>query len=182
MNRKILAFGASNSKNSINRKLATFAAHQFSDAEVQLLDLNDFEMPIYSIDREQETGIPTLAQEFKAHIQSADLVVISFAEHNGAYTTAFKNILDWISRLEGSAWADKPMLLLSTSPGGRGGKSVLEIATNSFKRWTKNTVVSFSLPSFHKNFSEETGITDESLLAEFREKVNVFKEVSWIGN
>ncbi|PCI64867.1 MAG: NADPH-dependent FMN reductase, partial [Gammaproteobacteria bacterium] len=75
-----------------NKKLANFTAHQIENAQVTLLDLNDFEMPIYSIDRENETGIPDLAHQFKKHLAEADGIIISFAEHNGAYTAAFKNI------------------------------------------------------------------------------------------
>ena len=93
MAKSIVALGASNSKNSINRKLANFAAHQVADAEVNLLDLNDFEMPLYSTDREKE-GIPEKAHAFKATLNASDGIIISFAEHNGAYTTAFKNIFD----------------------------------------------------------------------------------------
>jgi len=118
MSQKILAFGASNSKNSINKKFATFAAKQMVNA-------------------------------------TTDKIIISFAEHNGAYTTAFKNIMDWISRMEGSLWEDKPMLLLATSPGGRGGKSVLDLAINSFKFMSKGSLHSFSLPVFQTNFTEE---------------------------
>ena len=97
---KILAFGASNSKTSINKQFATYASNQIEKAEVILLDLNDFEMPIYSIDKEKENGIPDLAKEFKQYIKDCDGIIISFAEHNGAYTAAFKNIFDWISRIE----------------------------------------------------------------------------------
>lgn len=182
MTNKIIAFGASSSKNSINKKLATFAANEIEGADIQILDLNDFEMPIYSIDRERESGIPALAKEFKAHIKQADSIIISFAEHNGSYATAFKNILDWISRLEGSIWEDKPMFLLATSPGGRGGQTVLAAATNSFKYMNKNTITSFSLPAFHKNFSVESGITDEALAAAFRQQLKTFTETSWIEN
>ncbi|MEO0877483.1 MAG: NAD(P)H-dependent oxidoreductase, partial [Bacteroidota bacterium] len=67
MKKKILAFGASNSRNSINKQLASYAAGQLTDATITLLDLNDFEMPIYSIDREKESGIPQLAEQFKQH-------------------------------------------------------------------------------------------------------------------
>lgn len=176
MSKKIVAFGASNSKNSINKKLATFAANQVSDAEVNLLDLNDFEMPIYGIDKENETGIPNLAKDFKNHLKKADGIIISLAEHNGAYTTAFKNIMDWISRMEGSTWEDKPMLLLATSPGARGGQTVLEIAVNKFKFMNDNTHSSFSLPSFYQNFSEENGIINEELLNSFKEQLEIFEE------
>lgn len=182
--KKIIAFGASSSKNSINKKFATFAAHQISDADIQILDLNDFEMPIYSIDREQESGIPALAHQFKAALQAADAIIISFAEHNGAYSTAFKNILDWISRIKSSngIWENKPMFLLATSPGGRGGKSVLNLATTSFKFMNKNKITSFSLPSFHQNFTEEAGIKDETLGNLFHQQLQNFLEVSWIEN
>jgi NAD(P)H-dependent FMN reductase len=92
--KKIIAFGASSSKNSINKQLAIYAAHLFQNATVEILDLNNYEMPIFSVDREKENGIPALAEEFYTKIGSADLIVLSLAEHNGAYSSAFKNILD----------------------------------------------------------------------------------------
>lgn len=172
---KIVAFGASNSKRSINQQLASFAAHQIENAEVNLLDLNDFEMPIYSIDREKETGFPPEALQFKAHLQESDGIIISFAEHNGAYTSAFKNIFDWVSRIEKDTWASKPMLLMATSPGSRGGKTVLDIALNKFKFMNSNILLSFSLPFFGNNFRQEEGIIDPELNREFREQLDQFK-------
>ncbi len=174
MSKKILAFGASSSRNSINKKLATYAANQIENVEVTVLDLNDFEMPIYSIDKEKEGGIPELAKQFKQYIKDTDGIIISFAEHNGAYTAAFKNIFDWISRYEKNVWEDKPMYLLATSPGGRGGKMVLDIAVNKFKFMNKNTMVSFSLPSFGQKFSEIEGIVDVDLLKEFKAQLATF--------
>jgi len=174
MTKKIVALGASNSKNSINKTLATFAANQIENATVNVLDLNDFEMPIYGIDKEMESGVPTLAHDFKAHLKNSDGIIISFAEHNGAYSAAFKNIMDWISRIEGSTWEDKPMLLLATSPGGRGGMTVLEIAVNKFQHMNKNTIASFSLPFFGNNFSEENGITEDDLFKLFKEQLKIF--------
>ena len=176
MTKTIVAFGASNSKHSINKKLATFAANQVENAEVNLLDLNDFEMPIYGIDREKSSGIPSLALDFKAHLKNSDGIIISFAEHNGAYSVAFKNIMDWISRIEKDVWANKPMYLMATSPGGRGGKTVLDIAVNKFKFMNQNTIVHFSLPSFGQNFSVEKGILDNDLLNEFNKQLRTFQE------
>ena len=97
---KILAFGASNSKNSINSKLATYTVNKIAPDESIIIDLNDFEMPIYSEDREKIGGIPEKALKFKKLISECDGIVISLAEHNGAYTAAFKNIFDWISVVE----------------------------------------------------------------------------------
>ena len=136
-------------------------------AEVQVLDLNDYEMPIYSIDREQESGIPQLAHDFKKVLGDSDGIVISFAEHNGSYSVAFKNVMDWMSRIDRDVWSSKPMMLLATSPGGRGGQSVLNLAVNGFKFMNQNKQVSFSLPSFQQNFSEDEGITDAGLKAQF---------------
>jgi NAD(P)H-dependent FMN reductase len=174
MNKKIVAMGASNSIHSINKKLATWAAHQVKDAAITILDLNDYEMPIYSIDREKANGIPELAYKFKQNLIDSDGIIISFAEHNGAYSAAFKNIMDWISRI-GDTWAGKPMFLMATSPGGRGGTSALDIAVNKFKFMNKNSIVNFSLPSFHKNFNAENGIIDQELSKQFNDILYQFE-------
>ena len=158
MTKKIIAFGASSSKQSINKQLATFAANQFQNASVEILDLNDYEMPVFSVDKEKENGIHPLAQEFYDKLGSADLIIISFAEHNGNYSTAFKNILDWTSRINAKTFQEKPMLLLATSPGARGGSSVLEIANKRFPFQGGIVKGSFSLPSFFENFDVVNGI------------------------
>lgn len=61
---KIIAFGGSNSSKSINKMLATYASGLFEDAEVEILDLNDFEMPLFSVDREKEVGQHETAKSF----------------------------------------------------------------------------------------------------------------------
>ena len=76
--KKILAFGASSSSRSINKQLATYAAQQAQDAKTTVIDLNDFEMPVFSIDKEKASGIPEQAKQFKALIESHDGVVVSF--------------------------------------------------------------------------------------------------------
>lgn len=158
--KKIIAFGASSSKNSINKQLANYVANQFQNTNVDLLDLNDYEMPLYSVDKEKNQGIPELAKAFFAKLGNADLILISFAEHNGAYSTAFKNIFDWISRIDGNTFQGKQMLLLATSPGPRGGSTVLEIAKNRFPFQGGIVKGSFSLPNFNNNFDAEKGITN----------------------
>lgn len=170
---KILAFGASNSKTSINKQFATYSANQIEKAEVILLDLNDFEMPIYSIDKEKENGIPDLAKEFKQYIKDCDGIIISFAEHNGAYTAAFKNIFDWISRIEKDVWESKPMLLLATSPGGRGASTVLEIAIGKISRMNPAPIAHFSLPNFHENFNKDS-LVNNSFKNSFKKELSKF--------
>ena len=172
MTKKIIAFGASSSKNSINKKLATYTANLFKNTAVEILDLNDYEMPLFSVDKEKENGIHEFAHAFYAKIGSADFVIISFAEHNGAYSSAFKNILDWTSRINAKTFQEKPMLLLATSPGLRGGNSVLEIAKNRFPFQGAVVKGSFSLPSFNDNFDIEKGIVNPELKSQLLEIVN----------
>src|SRR6056300_415048 len=157
---KILSFGASTSSQSINRQFANYAASQVPNATVTNLDLRDFSLPVYSQDEEESNGAPQDAQRFLDLIALHDAVVISLAEHNGSYTAAFKNLYDWASRLNQKVWNDKPMLLLSTSPGPRGGATVMEAAKATFPRMGAKLVAHFSLPSFHDNFSSENGIND----------------------
>jgi len=165
--KKILAFGASTSRNSINSQFAAFAASQWQDAEVEILDLNDYEMPIYSEDRERVIGIPEPAKRFYDKLGGADLVIISFAEHNGAYSTAFKNVFDWSSRIAFKTFQDKPMLLLSTSTGPRGGRTILDIAANRFPYQGAQIKATFALPNFADNFHAEQGILSPELKAAF---------------
>jgi len=170
--KKILAFGASNSSDSINKQLASYASKQFKNVSVDLLDLNDYEMPIYSKDREKKDGIHQLAHDFYQKIGEADLILISFAENNGNYTTAFKNILDWMSRINGKTFQEKSMLLLATSPGARGGGTVLDIAVKRMPFQGGIVKGSFSLPSFNENFETEIGITNPELKKQLLEIIN----------
>jgi NAD(P)H-dependent FMN reductase len=175
---KVIAFAGSNSKNSINKKLATYAAKQFKNAEVEILDLNDFELPLFSVDREKEMGHPQLAQDFLNKISSSDLLVVSLAENNGNYSAAFKNCIDWASRINPKLFQKKPMLLMATSPGVRGGMSVLEIATNNFPRFDADIKATFSLPSFDTNFDTEKGIINEELKNKLLLTINKIQDES----
>jgi len=172
--KQIVAFGASSSKKSINKDLASYAASVIEDANVLILDLNDFEMPIYSIDYENDHGIPEKAFKFKEKLKTADGIIISFAEHNSVYTAAFKNIFDWISRIEKVVWFNKPMFLLSTSDGERGAKTVLQIAYNRMSFGNPHKIPTFSLPNFKKNFDKNNGILDIDLNNEFQNALKVF--------
>ena len=154
---KLLAFAASNSKYSINKQLVVYATGLMKDVEIELLDIHDYEMPIFSIDRENENGIPELAHRFYNKIGAADALLISFAEHNSSYTAAYKNLFDWASRIHARVYQDKPMIMLSTSPGSRGGASVLDTALASAGRFGGDVKASLPVPSFHTNFDMEKG-------------------------
>lgn len=173
--KKIIAIGGSNSKKSINKALATYVANQVEKAETIVADLNDFDIPLYGIDLETEKGIPEDATRLADLIESADGLVISLAEHNGSYATAFKNAFDWMSRINQKVWKNKPMLLMATSPGARGGATVLQTAKASFPYLGANIVADFSLPSFYDNFSEE-GLKNKELNTDLNQKIRLLQE------
>lgn len=170
----IIAFAGSNSSKSINKQLVTYAAGLVTDMEATILDLNDFELPVFGVDLEKKIGIPDNAEKFLNHIRNADGIILSLAEHNGAYSTAFKNLFDWMSRAEQKTFMDKPMLLMAASPGGRGGASVLGMATDRFPRHNAKLVATFSLPNFYENFVQGE-LINSSLNSALEEAVITFR-------
>jgi NAD(P)H-dependent FMN reductase len=170
---KILAFSASSSSRSINKQLAKHASSLVKGAEVTMLDLNDYELPLFSEDKERELGQPQLAKDFLNEIHNSDAVIISFAEHNGSYSAAYKNIFDWSSRINPKVFQDKPMIMLATSPGKSGGASVLATAVSSAPYFAGNVVGSYSVPSFYDNYDFELGqISNGDIRSELQTVVN----------
>ncbi|WP_411818758.1 NADPH-dependent FMN reductase [Hyphococcus sp. DH-69] len=166
----ILAFAASNSKQSINKGLVEYAAQTLGNtkpsAAIDIIDLNDFEMPIYSTDRELDTGIPDAATQFLGKIQAADVIIVSFAEHNGSYTAAYKNIFDWVSRIDAKVYNDKKIVAFSASPGGMGGASVLAAFAASAQFFGGTILSTLSVGSFYDRFDAEKGQPIDEALAE----------------
>jgi chromate reductase len=174
---KIVAFAASNSRESINRRLAAHAASLSPAAEVEVLDLNDYEMPLFGVDREAELGQPAAARAFLDKIAAADALVISFAEHNGGYTAAYKSLFDWCSRIEKKVYQGKPAVLLATSPGPRGARNVLETAVAGLPRFGAEVRASLSVPNFADAFDSERGeLIDADLRARLQSAVDTLND------
>lgn len=171
---KIAAFAGSTSSTSINKELATYAAKQLDSIAFDVLDLNDYNVPIYSVDLEKEEAYPKGATMFNNELDKYDGFIVSLAEHNGAYTAAFKNLFDWVSRKNIEVFRNKPVLLMATSPGKRGGAKVLEIASNYFPFTGAKITSSFSLPSFYDNFKEGKIISEDKNKA-LKEAVTSFE-------
>jgi NAD(P)H-dependent FMN reductase len=162
---KILAIGGSNSRKSINKALAYFTAQLFENATIEKADLSELSVPMFSVDVESELGMPAEVIDFANKIDGCDLIVLSLAENNGSFNVGLKNILDWTSRIKDrKTFNGKPMLLMATSPGARGGASVLESAKELFPRSGAVIKATFSLPSFNQNFDLEKGIINSELL------------------
>lgn len=175
MNKKIVAFAGSNSSKSINKQLVKFVLTYFKEHNHNLLDLNDYETEIFSVDRE-EKGYPDLVYKFRKQIEEADCIICSLSENNGTYCAAFKNIFDWCSRVDMNIFGKKPMLLMSASPGRRGGASVMAAATAYFPFCGADIITTFSLPGFDSTFDAQKGIIEPRLLKELESKIAVFKE------
>ncbi|MBP1165592.1 NAD(P)H-dependent FMN reductase [Chryseobacterium sp. PvR013] len=171
---KILAFAGSTSSTSINRELVKFVLKDFQDEEINLIDLNDFTMPVFSVDLEKK-GFPDEAHKFLKVIEECDVIICSLAEHNRSYSSAFKNVFDWSSRINVKVFQNKPMLLMSTSPGGYGGGNVMNTAKTFFPQFAADIKDTFSLPKFYENFDMESGVINPDMLNDLKGKIQNFK-------
>jgi NAD(P)H-dependent FMN reductase len=172
--KKILAFGGSTSSTSINKQLASYTANLVTNTIVEVIDLTEYLAPVYSTDEEKK-GFPEKLLNLSQHMKKFDGYIVSLAEHNGSYAAAFKSILDWLSRINREIFNNHPVLLLATSPGGRGGASVLETASNYFPHAGARDVITFSLSNFYDNFQENKIVNDE-ILKELLSKVHTFSK------
>lgn len=132
------------------------------------------------MDRDLELGQPGLAKTFMAKIADSDALMISFAEHNGSYSAAYKNLFDWASRI-GKVFQHKPLVLLSTSPGAGGGANVLAAATKSAQFFAGHVKASLAIPSFYDNFDVELGrLKHQELKIQLVETVNKLQELEYL--
>ncbi|HVR85650.1 MAG TPA: NAD(P)H-dependent oxidoreductase [Planctomycetota bacterium] len=127
MTPKILAFAGSLRTESLNKKLIRIAVQgaQEAGAQVTLVDLRDFPMPIYDGDLEA-TGLPESALKLKKLFSDHHGLLVASPEYNGSIPGPLKNTIDWVSRgAPGerplAAFTDKVAGLLSASPGAAGG-------------------------------------------------------------
>ena len=171
----ILAFAGSTSSTSINKELVKFVLKSFPENKINLIDLNDFSMPVFSVDLEKK-GFPDEAHHFLKQIEDCDIIICSLAEHNRSFSAAFKNIFDWASRINVKVFQNKKMFLMSTSPGGFGGGNVMNTAKTFFPQFGAEVKETFSLPKFYENFDLENGITNPEILKELNDKIESFKK------
>lgn len=128
INPKILAFSGSARKQSYNQQLVRIAAQgaDQAGAEVTVINLADFPMPIFNQDDEAEHGIPEAARAFKKLLIEHDGFLIASPEYNSAFSPLLKNAIDWASRREDDeapllAYRGKFAAIMAASPGALGG-------------------------------------------------------------
>lgn len=147
--KNIVAFSGSNYSQSINQQLIRMVADMIHGVEIKLVNLQDYPAVVYGQDEEEKNGFPETMVEFRKIIQSADGFMISSPEHNGSIPAAFKNTIDWLSRMGGKVFNHKPAVFLSTSPGPRGGASVLAHLLNIMPYQGAELVGGHSVGSFY---------------------------------
>lgn len=125
---KILALAGSTRQDSFNKKLVRIAADgaRESGAEVTLIDLKDYPLPLFDQDLEASEGLPENALKLKKLFIEHHGFVIASPEYNSSITPVLKNTLDWISRPAPNeaplaAFQGKVASLVSASPGALGG-------------------------------------------------------------
>lgn len=149
--KKILVFAGSNSLTSINQKLAVFASSFVNNVNLNIIELKNFPAPLFSVEIEKNEGYPKSMIELNELMKACDGMIISLPEYNSSMTPVFKNTVDWISRIERPIFKDKPLLLLSTSAGKRGGQTNLNHIVSLMPFWGGKVVSTYSLPNFNEN-------------------------------
>jgi chromate reductase len=125
---RILAFAGSTRRESFNKKLVAVAAHgaREAGAEVTLIDLKDFSLPLFDPDLEAEQGMPENGKKLKKLFIDHDGLLIASPEYNSSFPAVLKNAIDWVSRSAPGepslvAFRGKVASLMSASPGAQGG-------------------------------------------------------------
>lgn len=134
---KLLVLSGSSRAESFNLKLATRLASIATQeaAEATLVNLADFELPIYNGDLEASEGLPEAAKRLQKLLQENTGLIVACPEYNGFMTPLLINAIDWCTRSEDgsvdlSGFADKTLLVASASPGpGGGGRANTHLKT-----------------------------------------------------
>ena len=173
--KNIIVIGASTSSTSINKSLAYYASSLLKNIELTKIDINTLnDLPIFSEDIEREQPTPEAVIELNKLFKETDGFIISHAEHNGSFSAGYKNAIDWVSRQGGKIFNEKPVMILSTSNGARGGSSVLNHAETIYPH--RGAIISgvFSLPSYSDNFKDGK-IVDNNLNAALKTQLEIFE-------
>ena len=123
---RILAFAGSTRTDSFNKKLVNIAAEgaRSVGAELSLIDLREFPMPLFDQDDEANSGLPANAERLRDAVLVHDGILLASPEYNGSVSAVLKNAIDWISRPHPdniAPFSGKTAAILSASPGRLGG-------------------------------------------------------------
>lgn len=165
---KILAFAGSTRRESFNKKLVKIAAGgaQTAGAEVTVIDLRDFPLPLFDEDLEAAEGLPPTGRKLKDLFLAHHGLLISSPEYNSSITPVLKNTIDWISRPSPNepplgCYVGKVATLMSASPGALGGLRGL-VTLRSILSNIRVIVLpdQVAVPKAHEAFSPDGALKD----------------------
>lgn len=167
---RVLAFAGSARRDSYNKKLVRIAADaaQAAGAEVTLIDLADYPLPIMDEDLEKQ-GPPENARKLKQLFLDHDGLLISCPEYNSSITPLLKNVIDWVSRpYPGeprlAAYIDKVAVLMAASPGTLGGlRGLVHVRAILGNIGVLVLPDQRAVPNAHQEFTTEGTLRDEPL-------------------
>jgi len=168
---QLLVFSGSSRTESFNLRLAvqlaSFAEHE--DAEVSLVDLRDFDLPIYNGDLEDTKGLPRAAKRLKKLLQDNTGLIIACPEYNGFMTPLLVNAIAWCTRSEDasvdlSGFAEKTVLIVSASPGpGGGSRANTHLKTMLSGIGSIVFPQTLTVPSAYNAFDDQGEFLDDSM-------------------
>jgi NAD(P)H-dependent FMN reductase len=127
-------------------------------ASVDVLDLQEFDFPIFKERLQYLKDLPPRAKEFADRIIKADGVIIVTPEYNGGYPASLKNVVDFLY----NEWHRKPIAIATVSNGAFGGSQV--ITSLQFTLWKIRAWVvpaMFPVPKVHEAFDEQGNVVQK---------------------
>ncbi|MBN8571074.1 MAG: NAD(P)H-dependent oxidoreductase [Ignavibacteria bacterium] len=117
----IKAIAGSFRKKSYNKMALKYMVQGAKEAgaDVEIIDLNDYPMPIYDEDTDK-AGKPENVLKLKEKLAEAKGLLIATPEYNHSLPGGFKNVIDWLSRFKDQPFKGKWIALggASTSSWG----------------------------------------------------------------
>lgn len=186
----IVIFSASNNVQSINRSIAIIVAEKLKSKNILNIvnaDIRDYPLPLFSQEIEERHGQPKAAHEAGKLFRHCSAAILCIPEHNSSMPAVFKNLIDWLSRIDEKTILPKdlPILLLSTSPGARGGLTNLNHLADVMPWWGANVHGQLAIGDYYNNYHEGKLSADydeqlDKLLNAFVLDIPNFQQACWI--
>ena len=168
---RILAFAGSARRESLNRKLLAVAVRETRAAggEVTLIDLNEYQLPLYHGDLEDHDGMPANADRLVRLITEHAGLLIASPEYNSLITPLLKNTIDWCTRADPNPLEGRVAAVVSASPGMFGGVRSAQMARQLLLHLGCHVVpAQCTLPRAHEAFEPDGALKDQRTLAAVR--------------
>jgi chromate reductase len=177
---RILVFGASLRRGSLNARLADLAASVVEEqgGSPDRAAMTDFDCPSYHADVERESGVPPGAQHFRERLVAADAFIIASPEYNASMPGSLKNVIDWVSRFRPQPFNGRQGMLLSASPSMAGGNRGLWSLRVPLEHLGARVYPDmFSLAQAHEGFDAAGRIASPVLQERFDRTIGCFLEL-----